>query len=106
MDRNSSTQEISWLRGDGYDLPGASCGSGRYEFAISTPSPLGGNVINLRGKPFWKRVFPLNPFPKTFKSFGKMAWKKPFFKRVSSKISARMLNCSWGRRWLGLRGVE
>jgi hypothetical protein len=46
----------------------------------------------LRGKPFWKRVFPLNPFPKTFKSFGKMAWKKPFFKRVSSKISARMLN--------------
>jgi len=59
--------------------------------------PLWGNVINLRGKPFWKRVFPLNPrhrgslFPKTFKSFGKMAWKKPFFKRVSSKISARML---------------
>jgi hypothetical protein len=57
-----------------------------------------GNVINLRGKPFWKRVFPLNPrhrgslFPKTFKSFRKMAWKKPFFKRVSSKISARMLN--------------
>jgi hypothetical protein len=52
----------------------------------------------LRGKPFWKRVFPLNPrhrgslFPKIFKSFGKMAWKKPFFKRVSSKISARMLN--------------
>jgi hypothetical protein len=51
----------------------------------------------LRGRPFWKRVFPLNPrhrgslFPKTFKSFGKMAWKKPFFKRVSSKISARLL---------------
>jgi hypothetical protein len=40
----------------------------------------------LRGKPFWKRVFPLNPFPKTFKSFGKMAWKKPFFKRVSSNV--------------------
>jgi hypothetical protein len=56
------------------------------------PIPHKGNVINLRGKPFWKRVFPLNPFPKTFKSFGKMAWKKPFFKRVSSKISARMLN--------------
>jgi hypothetical protein len=31
------------------------------------PSSLGDNVINLRGKPFWKRVFPLNPFPKTFK---------------------------------------
>jgi hypothetical protein len=67
----------------------------------STPHPilpLGGNVINLRGKPFWKRFFPLNPrhrgslFPKIIKSFGKMAWKKPFFKRVSSKISARMLN--------------
>jgi hypothetical protein len=38
------------------------------------------------------KFVPLNPFPKTFKSFGKMAWKKPFFKRVSSKISARMLN--------------
>jgi len=25
-------------------------------------------------------------FPKTFKSFGKMAWKKPFFKRVSSNV--------------------
>jgi predicted outer membrane repeat protein len=69
--------------------------------------PPWGNVIKLRGKPFWKRVFPLRPrhrgslFPKTFKSFGKMAWKKPFFKRVSSKISARMLNLmalpSWGR---------
>jgi len=45
-----------------------------------------------RGKPFWKRVFPLNPFPKTFKSFGKMVWKEPFFKRVPSKISARMLS--------------
>jgi len=64
--------------------------------ALHGPSPLllspVGNVINLRGKPFWKKVFPLNPFPKTFKSFGKMVWKKPFFKRVSSKISARMLN--------------
>jgi len=39
-----------------------------------------------------EKGLPLNPFPKTFKSFGKMAWKKPFFKRVSSKISARMLN--------------
>jgi hypothetical protein len=39
-----------------------------------------------------KCVFMVNPFPKTFKSFRKMAWKKPFFKRVSSKISARMLN--------------
>jgi hypothetical protein len=62
------------------------------------PPLVKGNVINLRGKPFFKRVFPLTPrhrgslFPKTFKNFGKMAWKKLFFKRVSSKISARMLN--------------
>jgi len=46
----------------------------------------------LKGKTLLEKGFPLNPFPKTFKSFGKMAWKKPFFKRVSSKISARMLN--------------
>jgi hypothetical protein len=56
--------------------------------------------------PFGKGFFPLNPrhrgslFPKTFKSFGKMAWKKPFFKRVSSKISAWMLNVMTS----GLRG--
>ena len=50
---------------------------------------LEGNVIKLlRGKTFFKKFFPLNPFPKAFKSFRKMAWKKPFFKRVSSKISA------------------
>jgi hypothetical protein len=69
----------------------------REAFKIPT-APFINNVIKSRGKPFWKRVFPLNPrhrgslFPKTFKSFGKMAWKKPFFKRVSSKISTRMLN--------------
>jgi len=41
-----------------------------------------------------------------------MAWKKPFFKRVSSKISARMLNLmslpTWGERieyvYAGQRG--
>jgi len=54
--------------------------------------------IQLKGKTLLEKGFPLEPrhrgslFPKTFKSFGKMAWKKPFFKRVSSKISARMLN--------------
>jgi hypothetical protein len=35
-------------------------------------------------------------FPKIFESFGKMVWKKPFFKRVSSKISARMVNFNEG----------
>ena len=59
---------------------------------LNLVTPEDENVFQVRGKPFWKRVFPLNPFPKTFKSFRKMAWKKPFFKRVSSKISAQMLN--------------
>jgi len=59
---------------------------------LNLVAPEDENVFQVRGKPFWKRVFPLNPFPKTFKSFWKMAWKKPFSKRVSSKISARMLN--------------
>jgi len=58
-----------------------------FPFLAMPPRPKG-NVINLRGKPFWKRVFPLNPFPKTFKSFRKMAWKKPFFKRFSSNFVA------------------
>jgi hypothetical protein len=49
-------------------------------------------VTEKKGKTLLEKGLPLNPFPKTFKSFGKMAWKKPFFKRVSSKISARMLN--------------
>jgi len=35
--------------------------------------------------PFEKGFFPLDLFPKTFKSFRKMAWKKPFFKTFQNQ---------------------